>query len=72
MSGYSPPADGDTSTAPGVLAVVGSVLGTSLLLYLLRIYTRLHPTNRLNSSDYIISLAVVSAISTHGEEESAC
>jgi hypothetical protein len=72
MSGYSPPADGDTSTGPGVLAIVGGVLGTSLLLYLLRIYTRLHPTNRLNSSDYIISLAVVNATPTHGKEESAC
>jgi hypothetical protein len=72
MDGHSRPADGDSSTGPSVLAIFGGVLGTSLLLYLLRMYTRLRPTNRLNSSDYIVSLAVVSAISTHGEDEYAC
>jgi hypothetical protein len=72
MTYYSLPVDGDTSTGPGVLAVIGGVFGTSLLLYLLRIYARLHPTRRLNSSDYVISLAVVSVLSTYSEEESAC
>ena len=68
MNGYSPPADGDSNTGPGVLGIVGGVFGTSLLLYLLRIYTRLRPTNRWISSDSIVSLAVVSATSTQGGE----
>jgi hypothetical protein len=72
MKGYSRPADGDSSTGPAILATLGAVLGTSLLLYLLRMYTRVRPTNRLNSSDYIVSLAVVRTLSIHGEEESAC
>jgi hypothetical protein len=71
MTQYSLPVDGDSSTGPGVLAIVGGVFGTSLLLFFLRIYTRLRPTKRLSSSDYILSLAVVSVISTHSEEESA-
>lgn len=72
MTQYSLPVGGDSSTGPAVLAIIGGVFGTSLLLYLLRIYTRLRPTKRLNSSDYILSLAVVSVISTHSEEESVC
>jgi hypothetical protein len=59
-------AGGDSSTGPGIVAILGGVLGPSLLLYLLRMYTRLRPTPRLNSSDYIISLAVVSATSIRG------
>ncbi|PVH68255.1 hypothetical protein DL98DRAFT_632920 [Cadophora sp. DSE1049] len=58
MDGRSRPADGDSSTGPGVLAIFGGVFCTTLLLYLLRIYTRLRPKNRLNSSDYVVSLAV--------------
>jgi len=44
---------------PAFWRLLEAFFGTSLLLYLLRIYARLHPTRRLNSSDYVISLAVV-------------
>jgi len=58
MDQRSLPSNDNSSIGPEFLAILGSVFFTSLLLYVLRIYARLRPSNRLNSSDYVISLAV--------------
>ena len=71
MDQRSLPSNDNSSIGPEFLAILGSVFFTSLLLYVLRIYARLRPSNRLNSSDYVISLAVVSRVVISGEEESA-
>ncbi|KAH7146073.1 hypothetical protein EDB81DRAFT_933824 [Dactylonectria macrodidyma] len=59
MAQSTSPPDGDTSTAPVVLGILGVVLGLAFLLYLTRIYTRVRPTYKLNFSDYAISVAFV-------------
>jgi hypothetical protein len=57
---HNAPQDGDTSTGSKALAIVGTVFATALLFYFLRIYTHLRPAYKLSSSDYVISVTVVS------------
>lgn len=53
------PPDGDTTTAPRVLAICAILLLIALIAFSLRLYTRLCPIYKLLVEDYMIALAVV-------------
>ncbi|KAG7131589.1 hypothetical protein HYQ45_009871 [Verticillium longisporum] len=49
----------DDSIGLPSLAIVGSIFGVSVILYMLRIYIRVIPRYQLNGSDYCASCALV-------------
>jgi hypothetical protein len=56
-----PPADGNTTNATPGVEGLSSLLALALILYGLRMYTRIRPTFKLAASDYIVSVALVGA-----------
>ncbi|KAN0096715.1 hypothetical protein V8E51_015520 [Hyaloscypha variabilis] len=61
MNQQAPP-DGNTTTGPKALAIISIVFAMAIMFYSLRIYTRLRPAKKLDTSDYFISGAVVAEI----------
>ncbi|KAH7175300.1 hypothetical protein EDB81DRAFT_1507 [Dactylonectria macrodidyma] len=55
----------DDSIGPRNLALVTVAFAIGLLLFALRIYTRIVPTYKLNTSDYMITIAVVAQVITY-------
>ncbi|KAM5341938.1 hypothetical protein ACJ41O_014969 [Fusarium nematophilum] len=55
----------DDSIGPRSLAIVTVIFGLGILLFLLRIYTRVIPTYKLNASDYMIIIAVIAEVITY-------
>ncbi|KAH8707191.1 hypothetical protein GQ44DRAFT_715912 [Phaeosphaeriaceae sp. PMI808] len=53
----------DDSTGPRALVVTTVLLALALLCFLARIYTRIFPSYKLNASDFMNSVAVVSSSS---------
>ncbi|KAH7119464.1 hypothetical protein B0J13DRAFT_457875 [Dactylonectria estremocensis] len=47
------------------LAIITPIFALGILLFLVRIYTRVVPTYKLNASDYMLSVAVVAEIITY-------
>jgi len=59
----------DDSTGPRALVVVTVLFALALLCFSARIYTRVFPSYKLNASDFINSVAVVSSSSVQHERE---
>lgn len=62
MDQHTPPVD--NNLGPAALATCTPILALALLLYVVRIVSRMTPTIRLNYVDYIVSFAVVSISSS--------
>jgi hypothetical protein len=63
MEGSQPPADGNTSNAtPGIVGV-SCLFTVALIVYGVRMYTRIRPTFKLATPDYLVSVALVSTCS---------
>lgn len=58
MDGQAPD---DDSTGARALTIITPFFALGLLLFVLRIYTRMIPIFKLNASDYLIMVAVVRA-----------
>lgn len=50
----------DDSIGPQNLAIITPIFSLGILLFLIRIYTRVTPIYKLNASDYTNTVAVVS------------
>lgn len=59
---HQPPAGGDTSNA--TLGIVGGscLFTTALIVFGVRMYTRIRPTFKLAAPDYFVSAALVSPV----------
>jgi hypothetical protein len=56
------PRRANDSNAWDDLAIAMTVLGLSLIIFAIRIYTRVYPKYKLDASDYTLLVAVVSRI----------
>lgn len=58
-----PPAGGDTSNATPGLVGVSCLLAIVIIVYGVRMYTRIRPVFKLGAPDYLVSAALVSTYS---------